>query len=146
MTWLGIDPGISGAWALLDDEGRIDAGDLPVVDGQIDVPALARLVRAAEPHAAVIERVGSMPGQGVASTFKFGAAYGDARATIMTLGVRTHFVVPTKWKRHFSLSKDKEASRALAIRMWPEADCFSRKKDHGRAEAALIALWASKNI
>jgi len=30
----------------------------------------------------------------------------------------------------------------MAIRLWPDnIDDFARKKDDGRAEAALIALW-----
>lgn len=145
MMILGIDPGISGAWALLADDGAMTAGDLPTVAGGIDVPTFARLVRAATPARAIVEDVHSMPKQGVASTFKFGCAHGAVLGALLALGIPVEMVAPGRWKRSFRLGADKEASRALALRTWPAADCFGRKKDHGRAEAALIALWGQKN-
>lgn len=141
---LGIDPGLSGAYAFLADDGTITAGDLPVAGGSIDIPTFAKIVRDAAPRCAVVEDVHSMPKQGVSSTFKFGCAHGSVLGAILALGVPTHMVAPTRWKRHFRLSADKDASRALAIRLWPTAGCFGRKKDHGRAEAALIALWLTQ--
>ena len=89
----------------------------------------------------MIERVLSMPKQGVLSTFKFGVAYGMARAAVVALAIPYVLVTPGKWKRHFGLTSDKELSRAMAIRLWPGAGCFRRKRDDGRAEAALLALW-----
>jgi crossover junction endodeoxyribonuclease RuvC len=86
-----------------------------------------------------------MPGQGVTSMFNFGRSYGDVRGVIGAMEVPLHFVTPQKWKKHFGLSSDKEQSRLRAIRMFPAvADSFKRKKDDGRAEAALIALYGSE--
>ena len=74
---LGIDPGsVSGAWAVLRDDGTLEVADLPTVTNGLDGAALARLVRSLAPRHAVVEQVGPMPKQGVSSTFKFGAAYG----------------------------------------------------------------------
>ena len=89
-----------------------------------------------------------MPGQGVASTFKFGASYGAVRGVLAALQIRTHLVTPGVWKKHFRLSSDKEASRALALRLFAASpEHFSREKDHNCAEAALLALYgASLNI
>ncbi len=143
---LGIDPGISGAWALLGGDGALTAGDLPTAAGNIDVPTFARLVRSVTPARAIVEDVHSMPKQGVASTFKFGCAHGAVLGALLALGVPVEMVAPGRWKRHFRLGTDKEASRALALRTWPAADCFGRKRDHGRAEAALIALWGRQNM
>lgn len=143
---LGIDPGLSGAWAILAEDGSITADDLPVAGSAIDIPSFAKIIRDRAPKFAVVEDVHSMPKQGVASTFKFGCAHGAVLGVILGQGIQTHMVAPTRWKKHFRLSADKEASRALAIRMWPTAGCFGRKKDHGRAEAALIALWARELI
>lgn len=143
---IGIDPGISGGWALLAADGALTAGDIPTAAGAVDPVTFAKLVRAARPMAAFVEDVHSMPGQGVASTFKFGRAHGTVIGTLAALEVPMHMVAPGRWKKHFRLSADKEASRALALRLWPAADCFSRKKDHGRAEAALIARFGSEVI
>jgi crossover junction endodeoxyribonuclease RuvC len=51
-------------------------------------------------------------------------------------------VEPAKWKKHFRLPRDKEASRQMALRLFPAAHALlSRKKDHGRSEAALLAAY-----
>ena len=58
--------------------------------------------------------------------------------------IPTIHVSPGKWKKHFGLTSDKEKSRALAIATWPQSDHFRRKKDDGRAEAALTALYGAR--
>lgn len=138
---LGIDPGVMGALASLADDGAVIAEDIPAVAGEVDVDAVVRRIRELAPRAAVIERASARPGQGVSSTFRYGAAYGAIRAACAACGVPQHLVAATTWKRHFGLDTDKEKSRALAIRLWPGIGHFERKKDHGRAEAALIARW-----
>lgn len=141
---LGIDPGVTGGIALFDpgEPSAIRAEDIPNVAGEVDVDTLAAIVREMGPTFAVIERVSAMPKQGVSSTFKFGAAYGALQAIVAVLEIPSHRVTPGKWKGHYRLDTDKEKARALALRLWPGNGCFSRKKDHGRAEAALIARWA----
>jgi crossover junction endodeoxyribonuclease RuvC len=97
------------------------------------------------PDLAIVERVAAMPKQGVASTFKFGASYGALLGVIGALGIPSVLVTPTKWKKHFALDAEKERARALALRMWPaRSELFSRKKDHGRAEAALLARFGAE--
>ncbi len=94
---------------------------------------------------AVVERVSAMPGNGAVSMFNFGRSYGDVRGVIGALDIPLHFVTPQKWKKHFGLTSDKDQSRLRAIRMFPAvADQFKRKKDDGRAEAALIALYGAE--
>lgn len=144
MRVLGIDPGIQGGVAVLDTAGGIYAGDIPVVAGEVDVDTLLARVQHHAPDVAIIERAGAMPQQGVSSTFKYGVAYGSLRTICVCLQIPVHLVTPVKWKRHFSLDADKEKARALAIRMWPGTGYFARKLDHGRAEAALIALYGAQ--
>ena len=143
---LGIDPGLSGAIAFYfpASPNHIIAEDVPVAGHEIDAATLAQRIAQMRPTIAVIELVGAMPKQGVSSTFKFGQACGVVRGVVAALGIPTYLVGATRWKKHFRLSREKEESRALALRMWPQADCFSRKKDHGRAEAALIARYAAE--
>ena len=148
---LGIDPGaVSGAWAVLNEIGQIiAAGDLPVVgDGKnamISGRLFADIVLRYSPSRAVLERVGPMPRQGVSSTFKFGRGVGLIEGVLGGALVPIGYVSPAVWKRHFSLAADKEASRRRAIETWPgSAGLFARKRDHGRAEAALIALWGQR--
>jgi crossover junction endodeoxyribonuclease RuvC len=61
--------------------------------------------------------------------------------------VPVQYVTPAKWKKYFGLSKNKGSSRGLAIQRFPQvSDKFSRVKDDGRAEAALIALYGKENL
>ena len=39
---LGIDPGVTGGIAALYPDGRIEAYDIPTVDGSVDVDTLVR--------------------------------------------------------------------------------------------------------
>lgn len=156
MIIYGIDPGVTGAVALLVD-GRLEAvADLPAyavssgtVKRRLDAAALAAIVRdwrarhAIDAELAVVERVGSMPGQGVASVFSLGHTAGVVEAVLLTLGVPVEYAVPGVWKRGMGLTAQKSASQSIASRMFPEhAGTWSRAKDHNRAEAALLAAWA----
>src|SRR5262249_22607476 len=142
---LGIDPGIIGGIAFLYPD-RIEAHDIPVVANEVDVDALARLTETHAPRLAIIERANAMPRQGASSTFKYGAAYGSLRAVCTLCRIPYHLVTPAKWKGYFRLAADKEKSRALAIQFWPGCGLFERKKDHGRAEAALIARYGAEML
>lgn len=143
---MGLDPGISGAVAFYfpDVRAGISAYDVPIVGKEINASALHDLIKKYNPDLAVVEIVHSMPKQGVSSSFNFGVSYGIAKGVIGSLHIPTIFVAPTKWKKHFSLTSDKEQSRALAISTWPFSDHFRRKKDNGRAEAALLALYGAQ--
>jgi crossover junction endodeoxyribonuclease RuvC len=145
---MGIDPGLSGAiaWYFPDDPHLITAEDMPVVDKNIDAATLARRVKQMNPDVAVVERVSSMPGQGVSSSFKFGVGYGQVQGVLAACQVPVSLVTPSKWKSHLGLTADKEKSRAAAIARWPSSEAFERKKDHGRAEAALLAVYGAEMI
>jgi crossover junction endodeoxyribonuclease RuvC len=142
---LGVDPGITGGIAFLYPD-RIAADDIPTAGGDVDVDTLVLRIREHAPRLAVIEKAQAMPKQGVVSVFKYGCAFGALCAATMVLEIPTHLVSPRKWKSHFSLDADKEKSRALAIRLWPGCGYFSRVKDHGRAEAALLARYGAEVI
>lgn len=145
----GIDPGITGAIAfyIVDQDARVAVYDIPVAGGEICAPALASLLRQYSPSLAVLEKVGAMPGNGGVSMFNFGRSYGDVRGVIGALNIPLHYVTPGVWKKHFGLTSDKDLSRKLAIQRFPAVeDHFRRKKDDGRAEAALIALYGADVI
>lgn len=144
---LGIDPGLSGAAALVNQAGElVDVFDLPIAgEGKltrIDGANLSRLLRATRPTAAIIEAVAARPGQGVSSMFRFGMATGVVAGVIGSLEIPIRWVSPASWKRAMRLTADKEAARLRALETWPNhARDFARKHDHGRAEAALIAAY-----
>ena len=155
MIVYGVDPGVAGAISLLLDGRLVAVTDLPAhavstgtVKRRLDAAGLAAIVRdwraryGVDAEIAVVERVGAMPGQGVASTFSLGHTAGVVEAVLLTLGVPVSFAAPSAWKRSMGLSSDKSASQAVASRMFPEhAASWSRVKDHSRAEAVLLAAW-----
>lgn len=140
---VGVDPGITGAIALVTPDGELaDVFDMPVVAGQVCPQLLGTLEcwDNGQYGTVVIEAVHAMPGQGVSSMHKFGRSVGIVEGVFWRRPVE--YVSPAKWKKALGLSKDKGASRRRAIELWPgHADKFARAKDDGRAEAALIALW-----
>lgn len=147
---LGIDVGISGAVAVLDGDKLVEVHDMPTVTHvvskrkrkRVDSKALHEILRMYRYDAAYIEKVSARPNQGVSSMFAFGQATGIAEGVTAGLAEAMYFVRPQEWKKHYALGNDKDASRELAADRWPDmAHMFKRKKDDGRAEAALIGLW-----
>lgn len=146
MRIIAIDPGsVSGAYAVIDLDDTAPAffiDDLPVVQRQVDPAAFARIVRRYRPHAAVVGQVASMPRQGVASTFRFGVAFGIIQGVLAASEVPVHLVTPNVWKKAVGLpGHDDEACRAMAIRLYPGLPGLERKKDHNRASALMLARW-----
>jgi crossover junction endodeoxyribonuclease RuvC len=151
---IGIDPGLSGAIAVLGDAGEVlDLWDMPTVQlgksgfvkNALDVAGLAKLLdTAASCKASVfLERVNAFPGQGVASMFSLGMSFWGAAGVVSALKMPLHLVEPKDWKGHFRLNADKELARGLASRYYPSVN-LTRKKDHGRAEALLIARYGQE--
>jgi hypothetical protein len=92
----------------------------------------------------MVELVNSWPKQGVASTF-IGASYRTMLGVIGALAIPVRHVSPPKWKKALGLNSDAETSRARAIETWPcHRELFARKRDHNRAEAALLGLYGLK--
>src|SRR5690606_36470047 len=129
----GVDPGVSGAVALLDGGVCVAVLDMPTVvrsksgkKQQVNAAELARMVREMEPDFAVVELVNAMPsngrGMGAASAFNFGESAGVIRGVLSALSVETHYVTPQAWKKLAGLSgSDKEGSRMRAVSLWPDA-------------------------
>lgn len=145
---LGIDPGMKGALAAvrLDDLELVAVADMPVAGGEIAIPLLSDFMRGLHADglqvvSVAIERVHSMPRQGVASSFKFGRAFGTAEGFFGAIRPVV-LVTPQTWKGTFTLNgKDKDEARLYAIKRWPGmAATFARIKDQDRGDAALIAL------
>ena len=147
-TWLGVDPGATGALALVDEFGALlDVEDVPIVvvrgKSRLSAPLIADLIRRWNPDRAIVEQVNAMPKNGGASMFAFGYGAGALEGVLAAMGVPVDFVTPSVWKRAMRLSADKGLSRMTAQRRWPNAaPLFKRVKDDGRAEAALLAEYA----
>lgn len=166
MRILGVDPGISGAFGLLEASGKyIDCFDMPTVlqnasssrqmVNQYELAKVLRVVVMDAPDSivAVVENVNAMPKQGVSSSFAFGKSFGMILGVIGALGVSIELVSPQRWKKEFGLKQKKspdgtednrpqvqDQARSIAQRLFPAAP-LGLKKHHARAEALLIAKW-----
>lgn len=90
---------------------------------------------------AVIERVHSMPKQGVSSSFKFGQSYGFLRGLLVGLKVPFSEVTPQQWQKYMAcMTKgDKNVSKARAQQLWPHI-----KFTHATADSMLIAEYGRR--
>ena len=164
---LGIDPGVSGAVAVIQNKEVLEVHDLPTLTtlkttktksgklkkrNEIDIETFfilyKDLLRAWHPQLIVIEKVHAItkPGekkQGVSSMFSFGQTFGRIEGVIRTTGgIPIKYVSPQEWKKHHNLiKKGKEAAVALCRLHYPTmATTFLKSKD-GRADAVLMAEY-----
>jgi hypothetical protein len=133
-AWIGIDPGASGAIAVVFGSGNVcwiknDSTEHELANWIADLTLAHEL-------AAVIEQVNAMPKQGVSSTFKFGKSFGFLIGILTALQVPYESYRPQVWQKHMRcLTKgDKNVSKAAAQRLWPTV-----KITHANADALLIA-------
>ena len=156
MRVLGVDQGGYGALALLDGASLERVADMPVfqvtrcrgVKRDLDVHGLAGLLREWKPDACCFEEVGGMEGDSPSSAFTFGRIAGGAEALVKLLAGRFIPTRPHIWKREMGLiGTAKDDSRAKATNMFPtHAADFARKRDDGRAEAALLAEYGRRKL
>lgn len=149
--WIGIDPGATGAIAVIEDSGNIFIWDYPgderALHHLVGIEMRVMQIRITK---AVIESQQAMPGQGVSSTFKLGCNYGMWLMACASCNWPLETVRPAEWKRGLGYpAKDKKASKehslTLARRLYPQAARYlMRKMDHNRAEALLLAHYAKE--
>jgi len=142
MIHLGFDPGGSGGFAIVNHDGAFvhaqKFGDLTERDIW---NAVKEFTLGNDIGLVMCEAVHSMPKQGVASSFKFGASYGFLRGILVASGVRYEFVSPQKWQTKLGCRTggDKNKSKAAAQQRHP-----GEKITHAIADALLIAEYARR--
>ena len=140
MKIFGIDPGLSGAIAILENKKVLDLFDMPVMaEGkknkkQLNSAQLVNIIRentdTNNESVVIVEQVNAMPGQGVTSMFNFGQTFGAIKGICAALNLPIFFVRPSKWKKHFDLiNSSKDSSRTKVIEMYPSlSNQLSKKK------------------
>ena len=156
MKIIGIDPGLSGAIAILENNKVLNLFDIPVMsegkknkkqlNSALLVSLLKENISSDDEIAVVVEQVNAMPGQGVTSMFNFGQTFGAIKGICAALNLPIFFVRPSKWKKHFELiNSSKDSSRTKAIEMYPKlSNELARKKDVNKSDAILIARFYSE--
>jgi len=147
---LGVDPGQSGGFAILDPAGAVvDVTKCPETEKDISDYFAEFAPRL---QMAVIESVHSFPGQGVSSSFKFGMNYGALRMGLIAHGIPFEYVSPGKWQHPFGLlekgrkatdsnteKKNKHKSRAQEL--FPAV-----KICHWNTDALLLAEYLRRTV
>ncbi len=153
MKVIGIDPGLSGAIAILENNKVLGIFDMPVMSEgkknkrQLNSAQLVNIIKENimkdEEITVVVEQVNAMPGQGVTSMFNFGQTFGAIKGVCAALNLPIFFVRPSKWKRHFELiNSSKDSSRTKVIEMYPSlSNQLTKKKDVNKSDAILIAKF-----
>jgi hypothetical protein len=165
MTYtLAIDPGVSGALALILSDGGsarvVAVRDMPIAvtsktDGKlrrrVDPKGLAMALSDLGAMAkgklanAYVEHVHASPGMGVTGAFSFGHTLGTIEAVVRLSGLDVVLVSPTQWKRALNVPADKKEASAAATLTFGTAEHWPLAKHNGRAEAALIAHYAARS-
>lgn len=138
--YLGVDPGKSGAFALIHEDGQFFKS-IKLSETQRDVYDWVKEYERNIVYAA-IEKVHSMPRQGVASSFKFGESFGYCQGILVGLQVSFTLVRPQEWQKALKcMSKgDKNVTKNKAQQFWPK-----ERITHAIADSMLIAYWAKMN-
>lgn len=152
---LGIDPDASGAIAVLRAASQ-EVLDVPCVKVQIgktmrrrhDASSIVDLVNGINAPAgsvAYVEQAMPFPKDGKQGWYGCGFGYGMWVGILMALGFRVVPVRAQAWKSAMGISGrqyTKDDSRNLAMALFPDlGPQLKRKKDHGRADAILIAAF-----
>lgn len=157
----GIDPGISGAIAIISETGAVEFFDTPTLQVKsgkslknvMDANAAALMLQAACPSYVIIEKVWAMTKgmggatMGATSAFNFGMGFGIWLGIIAALQIPHEQVAPVTWKKRLmsDMGQEKDASRLRAMQLFPQASgSLNLKKHHGRADALLLAEYARR--
>lgn len=158
-VYVGIDPGLKGAWAAITPTGEVLCHAVRPIEGRVDAGDLLGSLRSAvgpgfeHPHGApvvAVEKVHAMPKQGVSSSFKFGVNYGIVLGVVASLGYRLELVTPQAWKKVILAGvgdKDKKATIAWATRAYPNVSLIppgGRVPSDGIADALAIAEFCRR--
>ncbi|HGO6078335.1 hypothetical protein KDX27_30345 [Burkholderia cenocepacia] len=168
MLTIGIDPGISGALAVLDHNGALRVEDMPTrtragsgktrneVDPRRVLHMLRDIVPAGESPIVVMEDMHAFMGGGnerkgsMASQASLAATKAVICAVIEIAGHATQLITPQRWQSFYGIKKredetTKQQSLRIARELYGQSFC-PLVKHHGRADAILIARWAQRNL
>jgi crossover junction endodeoxyribonuclease RuvC len=152
MRVIGIDPGLSGAIAVINGTDSLTVFDMPTITverngkakRQVSASELVQILKTAKSDDChvFVEKVSAMAGQGVTSVFSFGRSFGMIEGILAAFKLPVTYVAPATWVKAVHRGAGKDASRQRAMELFPDNQAdFKRVKDDGRSDASLIAYW-----
>lgn len=151
--WVGIDPGATGAMCILHEDNSIEFIDFKTnkLKGYIQklVSEIAGPMGLDNlPQMAAVEKVHSMPGQGVKSVFSFGQRLGELEGMLQTLDLGYDQIRPVAWQKACGVKpkSGKKGVHEVISKLYPKAELLGPQggiKD-GRCDALGIAHYLRK--
>lgn len=154
---IGIDPGLDGGLTCIESTNIVASIPMPTVAlGKkriIDGVAVCRFIRSMNPSKITMERVHSMPKQGISSTFSFGHGFGLLEGIIVAMEIPYQLVIPQTWMKKVlaGLPKDEKSKSSVVYcqRLFPTIDW--RRTDRckvphdGKTDSCCIAIFTLEN-
>jgi hypothetical protein len=170
MYYMGVDPGLSGAWAIINSErevvrtalmptfiytkGRgkkvkdyrhIDCSELYKDWQEVSGSANGNLI-------CTLEEQRGLPGQSSVATFTFGVVYGITKALLTATSIDYSLVTPSVWKKSIIGPCEEENLKVCSVakckEIFPDANLIVKKKgrvaDANIAEALLLAEYCRR--
>lgn len=142
--YLGIDPGKDGGIALLSEGPPL----VYVYSDQIMLNIASMI--SGKSVSVCLEKVASMPNQGVKGVFTFGRGLGFIEGVLQSYQLPYQLVPPIVWKKEFSLNSDKQKSIEACRKLFPMVDLKATERctkyHDGKAEALLMAEYARRKL
>jgi hypothetical protein len=166
MNIVGIDPGLSGAIAELNEKGEIvQLIDMPIISykkgkkgkrdyvvGAINAFFTHPLLNKEE-TVVFIEKMQSMPpGFRVQASFGLGYCQGLFEGILTALGIKYELILSKEWKKHFQITKAKGDQKAqafqIASKLFPEAKLQTERGRvlDGRSDALLLCEYGRRKL
>lgn len=147
-VWIGIDPGASGALCIYKEDGEIALFDFAKGGIENYTSQLKSCIDLFQIEMIGLEKVHSMPGQGVKAMFSFGERYGELQGMLRALGLGYDLIRPQLWQKSCGIQpkSTKKDIAAVISRLYPSAELYSPQgglKD-GRADALGITHYLRK--
>jgi len=155
--YIGIDPGVTGAIAVIDGECRcLYLNDCPTekstrkssrkIVSAIGITNIIKEIKGLKGRCqALLEEPIAMPREGrtmgAVSMLSYGRGVGIWEGALSTYGIKYYTVMPRVWKKELLNSSDKREAVKTARKLFPEYKKKLIKTKHGRAEALLIAYY-----
>ena len=155
---IGIDPGLKGGICLAFETRDWETFPMPVAGGGIDLVELRKILSTTAirvpARLVVIEKVHSMPKQGVVSSFKFGDGFGSLKTACVFLDLPFILVTPQKWKKTVLAGYDWKGNKDTSIvwvkQRYPNISLRpterSRVESHGLADAVCLAQYGIESM
>ena len=144
----GIDIGLKGFIAFINDDHLLELHPIPVIGNTIDVIEFSSILRAAHPELIYLEKAECRPGQNIKATLTCGTNFGMILGALAVLRLPHIVLECRKWQASMLLGTEqslgsKARSLLAAARIFPDTD-FG--KNDNKSDAALIAYYGLTHL